>query len=179
MRAYATELNATKAALRAGYSEKTAYAIGAENLKKLEIRQAISFRLEQAADKLEISPERTLLELAIVAYSNHQHYTLDDQFNLVLAEGAPPFAMRAVSGVTHKVSTRTTLDGEVETDHRVEYKLWNKNDAIKQLMSHLGLLTLKVEHSGTVEHTHTYVERLTSAKERALAAKRQGLSLAS
>ena len=38
---YLIDLNATQAALRAGYSEKTAYSIGNENLKKPEIQEYI------------------------------------------------------------------------------------------------------------------------------------------
>ena len=38
---YLIDLNATQAAIRAGYSEKTAYSIGDENLKKHEIKKAI------------------------------------------------------------------------------------------------------------------------------------------
>lgn len=34
---YLIELNATKAAIKAGYSEKTAYSIGSENLSKPEV----------------------------------------------------------------------------------------------------------------------------------------------
>ena len=40
VREYAIDLNATQAAIRAGYSEKTAYSIGQENLKKPEIAAA-------------------------------------------------------------------------------------------------------------------------------------------
>jgi phage terminase small subunit len=39
--------NATQAALTAGYSEKTAYSIGSENLKKPDIKQAIESFLEE------------------------------------------------------------------------------------------------------------------------------------
>ena len=38
---YLIDLNATQAAIRAGYSEKTAYSIGDENLKKPDIKKAI------------------------------------------------------------------------------------------------------------------------------------------
>ena len=41
---YLIDLNATQAALRAGYSEKTAYSIGNENLKKPEIQEYIQKR---------------------------------------------------------------------------------------------------------------------------------------
>lgn len=44
---YLIDLNATQAAIRAGYSKKTAYAIGWENLKKPYIRKYIDNRLEE------------------------------------------------------------------------------------------------------------------------------------
>ncbi|MBA9078310.1 terminase small subunit [Rufibacter quisquiliarum] len=46
---YLVDLNATQAAIRAGYSEKTAYSMGWENLRKPEIRAAIDARLEEIA----------------------------------------------------------------------------------------------------------------------------------
>ena len=42
---YLIDMNATAAAKRAGYSEKTAYSIGQENLNKPEIKQAIQEEL--------------------------------------------------------------------------------------------------------------------------------------
>lgn len=42
---YLIDLNATQAAIRAGYSKKTAYSVGAENLKKPEIQNAIDERM--------------------------------------------------------------------------------------------------------------------------------------
>lgn len=44
---YLIDLNATQAAIRAGYSEKTAYSIGNENLKKPEVRDYIAALGEQ------------------------------------------------------------------------------------------------------------------------------------
>ena len=38
---YLIDLNATQAAVRAGYSEKTAYSVGNENLRKPEIKKYI------------------------------------------------------------------------------------------------------------------------------------------
>lgn len=47
---YLIDLNATEAAKRAGYSKKTAYSIGNENLKKPEIKLAIEKRLSEKED---------------------------------------------------------------------------------------------------------------------------------
>lgn len=46
---YIKDKNATQAAIRAGYSEKTAYSMGVQLLKKLEIAQAIE-ELQKAAE---------------------------------------------------------------------------------------------------------------------------------
>lgn len=47
--AYLVSWNATKAAIEAGYSAKTAYAIGEQNLRKLDIREEIDRRIKAAA----------------------------------------------------------------------------------------------------------------------------------
>lgn len=54
---YLKDLNATQAAIRAGYSEKTARAIGAENLTKPDIAAAVAKGQAKIAAKLEICAE--------------------------------------------------------------------------------------------------------------------------
>ena len=49
---YLNDCNATQAAIRAGYSSRTAYSIGQENLKKPEIRQAINTAMKERRSKL-------------------------------------------------------------------------------------------------------------------------------
>lgn len=49
---YLNDYNATQAAIRAGYSAKTAYSIGQENLKKPEIRQAIDTAMKERRNRL-------------------------------------------------------------------------------------------------------------------------------
>ena len=46
---YLVDLNATRAALRAGYSAKTAYRIGAELLQKTSVREAVALAQEELA----------------------------------------------------------------------------------------------------------------------------------
>lgn len=60
---YLIDLNATKAAIRAGYSERTARAIGAENLTKPDISESIAKAQGKRADKLEITAEKVLRDL--------------------------------------------------------------------------------------------------------------------
>ena len=52
---YLIDLNATQAAIRAGYSEKTAYSVGHENLKKPEIQKAIQEAQENLSNKTQLT----------------------------------------------------------------------------------------------------------------------------
>lgn len=54
---YLIDLNATQAAIRAGYSKKTAGQIGDENLKKPQIATAIQDSMSERAERTEISSE--------------------------------------------------------------------------------------------------------------------------
>lgn len=64
---YIVDKNATQAAIRAGYSEKTAYSIGVQLLKKLEIREAIE-ELEKAAQtKAGITVEKIVARINKIA----------------------------------------------------------------------------------------------------------------
>jgi len=57
---YLVDLNATQAAIRAGYSEHTAKDIGCENLAKPNIQQAIQESMDKRAQKVDISAENVL-----------------------------------------------------------------------------------------------------------------------
>lgn len=65
---YLTDLNATQAAIRAGYSAKTATVIASENLCKPNIAAAIQSAREKTAAKLEVTRERVLAEYAKLAF---------------------------------------------------------------------------------------------------------------
>lgn len=66
---YIVDLNATQAAIRSGYSQKTAGQIGEQNLKKLEIQEKISELQLLRSQRTEISADRVLKELAAVGFA--------------------------------------------------------------------------------------------------------------
>lgn len=67
---YLIDLNATQAAIRAGYSEKTAYSIGWENLRKPEIRQSIDNHLKERA----VSSDETIKIISDIAKGSLNDY---------------------------------------------------------------------------------------------------------
>ncbi|MBV6560260.1 terminase small subunit [Acinetobacter baumannii] len=60
---YLIDRNATQAAIRAGYSAKTAYSIGEQNLKKLEVKKAIEAGEAELAERNKITQDKVLNRL--------------------------------------------------------------------------------------------------------------------
>lgn len=61
--AYLVEPNATKAAIAAGYSKKTAYSAGGRLLKNVEVAAAVAKRQERASAKADLTLDRHLANL--------------------------------------------------------------------------------------------------------------------
>jgi phage terminase small subunit len=141
---YLVDLSASAAARRAGYSEKSAGAQGSRLLKDPKILERIEQLQLERAVRTQVTADRVLHELAVVGFSNVDHYQLGPAGGVVLAGEAPPVAMRAISSVKHR--TRTTEDDE--TIHEVEYRLWDKVGALAKLGDHLGLFKRRVEVTG-------------------------------
>ena len=64
---YLIDLNATQAAIRAGYSEKTANRIASELLSKLDIQEKITELKAERAKRTEMTQDSVIQELAAVA----------------------------------------------------------------------------------------------------------------
>ena len=63
---YLVDLNATQAAIRAGYSEKTAYSIGQRLLKNVEVQSMIANRMEERSKRTEITQDRVLTDIELI-----------------------------------------------------------------------------------------------------------------
>ena len=67
---YLVDLNATQAAIRAGYSTSTAGAIGFALLQKAEIQAGIAAARLQQQERTQISADRVVKELALIALAD-------------------------------------------------------------------------------------------------------------
>ena len=67
---YLVDLNATQAAMRAGYSKKTAYSIGIENLKKPVIQEYIQKRQTEIQNQTDITRKEILSELKTIGFAD-------------------------------------------------------------------------------------------------------------
>ena len=77
---YLIDLNATQAAIRAGYSKDTARAIGAENLTKPYIQQAIEERIEQLHNERSADAQEIIEYLTSVMRGESESEELVNEF---------------------------------------------------------------------------------------------------
>lgn len=140
---YLKDLNATQAAIRAGYSPKTAEQQGPRLLGYVGIQAAIRAGQADRSKRTGITQDRVLAEAALLAFSDLTHYVVDDAGEVKLTIDAPDGAMRAISSIKRKKVTR----GE-ESWFEVEIRLWDKPGVLKLAGQHVGLFRDKVEFSG-------------------------------
>lgn len=67
---YLIDLNATQAAIRAGYSVNSARDVGCENLTKPNISEAISKAMAERSKRTGINQDRVVRELAKIGFVN-------------------------------------------------------------------------------------------------------------
>lgn len=148
---YLIDLNATAAAIRAGYSPKRADVIGYENLRKPVIAEAIKKAKEKRAERTEIDQDKVLLEIARLAFSDPRK--IFDGNRLKQISEIDDNTAAAISSI--KVSTKQVGEGEVE--HVSEIKFWSKTTALEQAGKHIGLFGADNAQKKTEPTQNVYV----------------------
>lgn len=134
---YMIDLNATQAAIRAGYSVKTAGQIGEQNLKKLDISRKIEQLQAERSRRTGLHADRVLQELAKIAFVNPVD-VIDTETATV--KSADPDDTAAIASVRQK--TFPTKAGEIGIER--EIKFYDKVKALELLGKHLGLFSDKI-----------------------------------
>jgi phage terminase small subunit len=147
---YLLDLNATRAAIRAGYSVKNAEAIGCRLVKKSQVAAAIREAMRQRSAATGITASRVLEEIGLLAFSDIGQ-VLDfsgDEPRLLPARKITKRARRALASIKVKryVEGRGDDAREVEV---TEFKLWDKLSALDKAARHVGLYAPEQhEHTG-------------------------------
>ena len=129
---YLVDANATQAAIRSGYSAKSAETIGLELLRKTQVAAALREKQQRVANKLGVTAERVVAELARLAFSDMAKFAEwgPDGVTLKDSEELDPDDARCVAELGE---TRTKDGGSVR------FKLHDKKGALDSLARHLGL----------------------------------------
>lgn len=138
---YLIDLNATQAAIRAGYSVKNAGKIGHELLEKTRISNEITKKIAERSRRTGINADRVLIELAKIAFVNADDVI--ESKDATLKENASRDDLAAIQSIKVKTFGEDGVEREI--------KLANKIKALDMLGRHLGMWNDKLQVSGMEE----------------------------
>lgn len=142
---YLRDLNATQAAIRAGYSAKTAEQLGYQLLQHPSVSAEIECRQKKLAEKLEVTVERVLTEYARIAFQDPRK---------LLNEDGTPKALSELDDDTAAVIAGLDVShiraGESDVGTILKYKLADKKGALDSLARHLGMFKDSLELKGKI-----------------------------
>jgi len=136
---YLKDLNATKAAIRSGFSKKTAYSAGHRLLKDVEIADEIQRLMDLRAENTKITQEMVVNELAKIGFSDVRKLVGKDG-EMIPVDKWDDETAGAVSSLEVKSA------GDNHSVHKL--KLWDKQSALVNIGKHLGMFSDKVEIGG-------------------------------
>lgn len=134
---YLIDLNATQAAIRAGYSIECAREIGYENMTKPDIQKAIAKAMAERSKRTGVNQDRIVLELAKLALVNMADI-VDKKGEI--KDTATADDLSCIESIKYKHSD-TDSGSSVER----EVKIGSKIKALELLGKHLGMWNDKVD----------------------------------
>lgn len=151
---YLVDLNSTQAAIRAGYSERSARMHGSRLMTNdvvlVALQAALAKVREERALTVEVDANRVLGEYAQIAFADLRTIfvdTADGGAALKPIKDWPADVCRSMAGI----KVKRVLEKRGEDDYIpveiLEFKMNSKNDALRALAEHLGLLKKIHEHS--------------------------------
>lgn len=152
---YLIDLNATQAAIRAGYSQKTARSISNENLTKPDIQAAIEKGMKDRSGRVEITQDMVLKELAKIGFSDIRRVVRWGETQVRMVDGEDdasedmvPYHGLALIGSTEIDDATAGAIAEVSQGKEgLKVKLHDKKGALVDIGRHLGMFG----HSGPSE----------------------------
>lgn len=178
---YLIDLNATQAAIRAGYSPKGMNKRVTRMMANEGIMNYIQQHMKDREKRTEITQDKVLKELAAIAFSNGSNYAKVVEKKAYNEKGEPIIDEETGQQLTYKVVDMVLTDELSDIDKKaiasikrgkngIEVSTCDKVRALELLGRHLGMFTNKVEVSGNVNNpfenlTTEELIRLASGKD--------------
>jgi len=145
---YLIDLNATQAAIRAGYSKKAARIVASKLLTKANIQDFINEQMKARQQRTHITQDRVLQELGRIAFFDIRKLYREDG-TLKQPHELDDEAAAVLSGID--VVEMAGQESESVAMHTKKAKVFDKTAALTLAMRHLGMLNDKLEHSGEIK----------------------------
>lgn len=144
---YLKDLNATQAAIRAGYAADSAGVTGSKLLKSAKVKSIVDAGMQERSERTAITADRVLQELWRIATSDLAK-AFDEAGSLLPVHKMPPEARAALAAI----ETDELFEGQGEERQLSglsrKVKHWDKVKALELVGKHLGMWKDKVELSG-------------------------------
>ena len=134
---YLIDLNATQAAIRAGYSAKTADQQGSRMLANVKVQQVIAEHMAERSRRTGVNQDRVVLELAKIAFVRMTDVV---DSNGRIRQDASADDLSCIESIKYKESDNES-GGSVEREVKVASKL----KALELLGKHLGMWNDKLD----------------------------------
>ena len=136
---YLVDLNGKQAAIRAGYSPKTAEQMASRLLRKVKVREFIDKLMKKRQEKVGITQERVLQELARIAFFDPKKL-FDNEGNPIPITELDDDTAAVIAGLDLKEEYEGYGDERKFVGYTKKIKLSDKNSALNLAMRHLGML---------------------------------------
>jgi phage terminase small subunit len=170
---YLVDLNATKAAIRSGYSERSAYSQGARLLRDDRVKAFIQEETAKREKRTEIKQDQVLEEIAKIAFADIKDFLKYRTVKVRTgtdADGKPIYEHRQEIILKPSSKVDGAMIGEVSISKQgvFSFKLHDKGKHLEMLARHLGILK---EPTVNVNVNVDLPGRMKAARERAKRAK--------
>ena len=150
---YCIDFNATQAAIRSGYSEKTGFTIASENLRKPYILNRIKEMQDNLAQTAGISALRVIKEHEKIAFSSiaHLHNTWIERIELESLTDEQKACIKSISTKVIKKNIGTYDEPDIVDVEYVKIELYDKQKSLDSINKMLGFdAATKVEMDANV-----------------------------
>lgn len=167
---YLIDLNATQAAIRAGYSKKTAAQIAEKLLRKADIQAEITKRQQKRSSRTEITQDRVLIELARIGFSDIRNAVKWGETMLRVADSetgeVEAYHGLALIGSDEIDDDTAAAIAEVsEGPKGIKIKFHDKKGALADLAKHVGVDRIKAAYDADLELKRLQAEKLKAEIE--------------
>lgn len=137
---YVIDLNATQAAIRAGFNEKTAYSQGCRLLKNVEVQDKIKQMQNNIAETAGITALKILKEHEKIAFSSiaHMHQTWIGRKDFEALTDDQKSSIKSISTKVIKQNIGTKDDPEIVDVEYVKIELYDKQKSLDAITRMLG-----------------------------------------
>lgn len=157
---YLIDLNATQAAIRAGYSQKTAASQGERLLRNVEVQSAITAAVKNRSSRTEVTQDMVIAELVKIAFGDQRRVMTWGPSGVKLRDSTELTSDEAA--IVSEVSESVTAAGG-----SLKLKTHDKVGALKLLGEHLGMFKQHIEltgkNGGPVQQANVTPEQLAEA----------------